>query len=350
MPPDSIIDAILEPAAGSAPPLPSGGTQAGGGGSNAPSRDPASGRFASQEAQDGEDDAEGDAEELEAEGDPSEPQDEAAEEEAPEEEAAPENLDDYTIDVVVDGKPQEVTLRELKQNYSGTAYIQKNIQQAVEHRKAQEHAAQQTYAALEQQVQHLQAIEQVWSQFANPQVNWEELKARDPQAYVLKREEFRDAQEKAQRIQQEISARQQKQADITAQQQQQRVADETRVLLEKLPVLADPQKAPAVMEKIYAVAQSYGVPKAEVNGISGHIPIMVLAELAHRREQVAQFEARLKRPAGDQPRPKVMLRPGQAQPAQTSSKKLQIEQLKRARATGKPDDVAATLLVSRRKT
>ena len=53
--------------------------------------------------------------------------------------------------------------------------------------------------------------------------------------------------------------------------------------------------------------------------------------------------------AGDQPRPKTLIRPNAAQPAQSSQKRLQAEILNRARKTGKPDDVAATLLVSRKK-
>lgn len=288
-------------------------------------------------APEADDQAEGEAEEAEAEG-----------EEQPEEEA-PKSLDEYTVDVVIDGKPAEVTLGELKRNYSGAKYVEKNIQEAVEYRKANEAATYRTYAVLQQQVDHLNAIEEVWNKFATPQADLESLRHQNPQAYALKRVELLEAQEKAQKIQQEIQNKQAQQAEIVAHAKAQRVEDETRILLQKLPALADPQKAPVVMGKIREVAQSYGVSDEELNALDGHVPLMVLAELAWRRDQMAGVEARMKRPTGDQPRPKTLLRPGTAKPAQSSAKKLEAQLLTRARKSGKPDDVAATLLVPRKK-
>lgn len=341
-----VLNAILSPA----PAAPAAGEAS----DEAPARAPASpgrdanGRFvpANEEAPEADDDAEQGDVAPEA----AEAADEAPEaEEQPEEEKAPENLDDYTIEVVVDGKPAEVTLRELKQSYSGTQYIAKQVQQAVEYRKTYETTAQQAQAVLQQEVQHLQAIQEVWKKFATPQVNLEELKYRDPQAYALKRVELMDAQEKAQKIEAEIQNKMQQQAQFEAQSRQQRVQEETSILLQKLPALADPQKAPVVMGKIREVAQSYGVTDEELNALDGHVPVLILAELAWRREQMSNIEARLQRPTGDQPRPKTLIRPNAAQPAQSSQKRLQAEILNRARKSGKPDDVAATLLVSRKK-
>lgn len=352
-----VLNAILAPAG--APKDAGAGGEAAPKPTDAPSR-AADGRFASNdqpaEADAGEDavlDAITDADEQDepetddqAEGEEAEAEPEA--EEKPEEEA-PKNLDEYTVDVVIDGKPAEVTLGELKRNYSGAKYVEKNIQEAVEYRKANEAATYRTYAVLQQQVDHLNAIEEVWNKFATPQVDLESLRHQNPQAYALKRVELLEAQEKAQKIQQEIQNRQSQQAEIVAHAKAQRVEDETRILLQKLPALADPQKAPVVMGKIREVAQSYGVSDEELNALDGHVPLMVLAELAWRRDQMAGVEARMKRPTGDQPRPKTLLRPGTAKPAQSSAKKLEAQLLTRARKSGKPDDVAATLLVPRKK-
>lgn len=355
MPPDAetdVLNAILSPAPASAAAQPAGegaGDEAVDRSPGAPTRD-ANGRFVTATAEAAEaaeaDDEAGQGEDApEAE----EAVDEAQDEQEEAEKAVPENLDDYTVEVVIDGKPAEVSLRELKQSYSGTQYIQRNIQQAVEYRKQQEQIAQQSYAALEQQVQHLQAIQEVWNKFSNPQIDLEQLRVRDPQAYALKRIELIDAQEKAQKIQQEISTKQAQQAEIEAHRKAQRIEEETKVLLQKLPALADPQKAPVVMGKIRDVATSYGVTDEELSSLDGHVPFLILAELAWRREQMENIEARLKRPTGDQPRPKTLIRPGTAQPAQSSEKKLRAELINRARKSGKPDDVAATLLVSRKR-
>lgn len=349
-----VLNAIL------APSTPAKASEAGGEAATKPADAPsraADGRFASNEPAEADagDDAVLDAITDTDEQDAPEADDQAEEEEAeaegeeqPEEEA-PKNLDEYTVDVVIDGKPSEVTLGELKRNYSGAKYVERNIQEAVEYRKANEAATYRTYAVLQQQVDHLNAIEEVWNKFATPQADLESLRHQNPQAYALKRVELIEAQEKAQKIQQEISNRQSQQAEIVAHAKAQRVEDETRILLQKLPALADPQKAPVVMGKIREVAQSYGVSDEELNGLDGHVPLMVLAELAWRRDQMAGIEARMKRPTGDQPRPKTLLRPGTAKPAQSSAKKLEAQLLTRARKSGKPDDVAATLLVARKR-
>ena len=348
-----VLNAIL------APSTPAKASEAGGEAAPKPADAPsraADGRFASNEpaeADAGDDDVtdailEGEEPADDQPADDQAEEEEAESEEQPEEEA-PKNLDEYTVDVVIDGKPSEVTLGELKRNYSGAKYVERNIQEAVEYRKANEAATYRTYAVLQQQVDHLNAIEEVWNKFAAPQEDLEALRHQNPQAYALKRVELIEAQEKAQKIQQEISNRQSQQAEIVAHAKAQRVEDETRILLQKLPALADPQKAPVVMGKIREVAQSYGVSDEELNGLDGHVPLMVLAELAWRRDQMAGIEARMKRPTGDQPRPKTLLRPGTAKPAQSSAKKLETQLLTRARKSGKPDDVAATLLVARKR-
>ena len=128
MPPEAesseVLNAILSPA----PAAPAAGEAS----DEAPARAPASpgrdanGRFAAanQEAPETDDDAEqGDVAPEAAEAPDEALEAEEQTEEQAEEPAVPENLDDYTIEVVVDGKPAEVTLRELKQSYSGTQYI-----------------------------------------------------------------------------------------------------------------------------------------------------------------------------------------------------------------------------------
>lgn len=317
----------------------------------APSRQP-DGRFApAAQAEEPEEDEISDPNAID-EIDPPEAEGEEQPEEEPEAEEQPEeaaNLDEYTVEVTVDGKPLEVTLGELKQNYSGNKYIAKQVQQAVEFRKAAEQQAYQSYALLDQQVQHLTAISEVWKKFADPQVDLEALRHRDPQAYALKRVELIEAQEKAKKIEEEIQNKRAQQEAIVSQRRAERVEEETKILLQKLPALADPQKAPMVMGKIRDVAQSYGVSDEELNSLDGHVPLLVLAELAWRREQMASIEERLQRPTGDQPRPKTLIRPGTTKPAESTQKRLQAQILNRAKKSGKPDDVAATLLVSRKK-
>lgn len=331
---DQVLDAILETAGGAtAEETPA---------RSSPVRD-AQGRFAAPQEGEEPEEAVAEPEAEDAVLEAPEGEEEASEEEQPEEQT---NIDDYLVpDVVVDGQPVQVTLRELKQNYSGNQYIAARVQKAVEH-------DQQRYQALGRAVERLEAIEGVWRQFAEPQVDWNALKANDPIAYAQKRVVYMENQERLQQIQQEIRKQREEQASIDAEARQRRMSEGAHKLLQVLPGLADPQKLNNFRREISEVAQSHGIAPEILDTLDDPAPLLVLAENAVLRRRVAELEKleeRINRPTGDTSRPKVLVRPGPSQPAASSSKKLEAQHLERARRTGKPDDVAATLIVSRRK-
>lgn len=263
----------------------------------------------------------------------------------PEEEpsADQEDIDDYTVDVLVDGKKQEVTLKELKSKYSGSQYIEKQIQKSVEARKAVETHAENLFKANTVMMAKLNQIDSVLATIAEPQIDWERLKATDVNAYFLKRDEQREAQEKRAQLQQEARRVHAEQERLSSEAQQRYTRDEAEKLMLKMPDLADPKKGKALMGRMVTAAQHYGYTPEEVDAVIDHRAMTVLHDAMLYRELVSRRKAT----TGEQPSArKVMVKPSAAKPGmQTQKKRLDAQVLKRARDSGKPEDVAQTLLV-----
>jgi hypothetical protein len=270
-----------------------------------------------------------------------------ASEEKPEVEEPPEDdIDEYLVEVLVDGKAVDVPLKDLKKSYSGNQFIEQNIQKAVETRKEVENQAYALYDANKQSVEKLQRLDSILSTYTQPDIDWQKLKATDPQAYVLKREEVREAQEKQTLVQQELSKVNQQQSWLEDQAKQKYLTEQAYALAEKVPDLRDPEKAKMVMGKLEKAAVSYGYTSEEVASVMDHRALLVLRDAAEMQE-IRAARAKIKEPGLKPPmeQKKVLLRPKSGQTATAQSKRLETELRNLARKTGKPEDVAATLLV-----
>jgi len=266
-------------------------------------------------------------------------------EEKPEVEASDENFDEYVVEVLVDGKPVDVSLKDLKKSYSGNEFIEKNIQQAVEVRKEVESQAYALYDANKQTVEKLQRLDSILNTYTQPDIDWQKLKVSDPQAYVLKREEVREAQEKQTLVQQELDRVGQQQAWLEGKAKQKYLTEQAYALAEKVPDLRDPEKAQAVMGKLSQAAVAYGYTPEEVAMVMDHRALLVLKDAAEMQE-IRAARAKIKEPGLRAPeQKKILMRPKAGQTATVQSKRLETELRNRAMKSGKPEDVAATLLV-----
>ena len=173
-------------------------------------------------------------------------EDESFEEESEEEspDTDEEAEEDLLYAVTVNGEEQEVSLDELMKGYSRQSDYTRKTQEVSEQRKEfdtmQQQMAgeyQQIQAERQHYVQNLQSLMEGsmagLDKFA--EVNWELLKETDPIEFVTKKEEFRDSQEKVQRMQQEQHAAQQR-GSAQAQQEHRRVlAEEGAALVKAVP-------------------------------------------------------------------------------------------------------------------
>ncbi|RPJ29565.1 MAG: hypothetical protein EHM33_00425 [Chloroflexi bacterium] len=251
------------------------------------------------------------------------------------------NIDDYLVEVTVDGKPVEVSLKELKKTFSGNKFVEQNITKAVETRKHVEAQAYSLYQSNQQAMAKLQQIDAVLSTVTEPQIDWVKLKATDPQGYILKKEEVRDAQDRQYAVQMEIQRVQEEQAQLQADAQSRYLSDQADALAAKLPEMRDPRKAPELMGKFTDAAAYYGYTKQELGQVMDHRALLVLNDAAKYRALVKKQRDSANTPVEK----KLMLRPSAAKPAVQATRRLDKNALARAQRTGRAEDVAATLLV-----
>ena len=269
---------------------------------------------------------------------------EELEEETQEEEEDDGNYDDYIDEVVVDGEAMEVSLKDLKSNFSANKYIQKNIQVAVEERKKSEEIRNTLFSTYEHTYNQLSKLSGMLNELAEPGIDWDRLRNEDPQTFLIKREEQRELQSKQQAVNQEAERVRQKQAKLRADAMAELTHSEARLLTAKLPELKNPTQGKKLKERFVSAAAKYGYTPDEIGTVIDHRALLALNDAAKWQEHVAKREQ--VRESGKKNGVKdIKLKPTKASTPAASSKRLVDKLRNRAIRTGKPDDVAATLLV-----
>ena len=220
---------------------------------------------------------------------------EEVEEEAPEEEEGQaeeeteEEVEEEEFDVVaeedlkytikVDGEELEVGIDELKNGYQRQADYTRKSQALAEQRKETE-AILSERQKLEQERQMyangLQMLREQQSsklqEFEN--TDWQTLKDDDPYQYILKRDEYRDAQEKVQNVQQQQAIIQQEQAEEAQKARAHFVQQEYNRLVEALPEWNDQEST--IKKDVQEYAKSVGFLPEEINQLADHRSVLVI--------------------------------------------------------------------------
>jgi hypothetical protein len=281
---------------------------------------------------------------------------EEVEEEAPEEEEGQaeeeteEEVEEEEFDVVaeedlkytikVDGEELEVGIEELKNGYQRQADYTRKSQALAEQRKETE-AIQSERQRLEQERQMyanglrmLQEQQNAKLQEFNS-VDWDTLKNEDPYAYMIKREEFRDAQEKVQNVVQQQQYVQQEQM----QQQQAAKAEFVRAeyarLIEALPEWED--KSSTIKKDIREYATTVGFRPEEIDQLADHRSVLVI-------KKAMEYDKLTKKVA---PKKKAVKKVPKVQKSGRGNSKedSKVDAIKKKRArlqkSGKQDDAAS---------
>jgi len=212
----------------------------------------------------------------EEEGQAEEETEEEVEEEEETEIVAEEDLK-YTIKV--DGEELEVGIEELKNGYQRQADYTRKSQALAEQRKETE-AIQSERQQLEQERQMyangLQMLQEQQSsklqEFEN--VDWTALKTEDPYQYMLKKDEYRDAQEKVQNVAQQQAIIQQEQAEEANKARAHFVQQEYNRLVEALPEWNDQEST--IKKDVQEYAKSVGFLPEEINQLADHRSVLVI--------------------------------------------------------------------------
>ena len=283
-----------------------------------------------------------------------ETQDESLEEESEEEaeeeeseESDEEVEEDPLYAVTVNGAEHEVTLDELMKGYSRQSDYTKKTQEVSEQRKEfdamKQHMAQEYQQIQAERNQYVQALQTLMEgsmgnvdKYAN--VDWETLKATDPIEYVTKREEFREAQEKIQGMQQEQQQVQRRQAVQSQGEHRELLKKEHAALVEALPDWGNSNKQKDLSKGIRTYAMEQGFAKEEIDSLIDHRSILVLLK-AKKYDQLQKTDVRSKK-LKNKPR---VIRAGTGRDKSADSKSKRTAKMKRLRSSGHVDDAASIL-------
>jgi hypothetical protein len=283
------------------------------------------------------------AEEVEEEA-PEEEEEGQAEEET-EEEVEEEEFDvvaeeDLKYTIKVDGEELEVGIEELKNGYQRQADYTRKSQALAEQRKETE-AIQSERQKLEQErqmyangLQMLQEQQNAKLQEFND-TDWDSLKAEDPYQYMIKKDEYRDAQEKVQNVQQQQLLIQQERAEEAQKARAHFVQQEYSRLVEALPEWND--KESTVKKDVQEYAKSVGFLPEEINQLADHRSVLVI-------KKAMEYDKLTKKVA---PKKKAVKKVPKVQKSGRGNSKEDIaaETIKKKRArlqkSGKQDDAAS---------
>ena len=204
---------------------------------------------------------------------------EQSEEEEAEEEVELVAEEDLKYTIKVGGEEMEVDIDELKSGYQRQADYTRKSQALAEQRKGTE-KIQSERMQLEQERQMyangLQMLQE--QQTAKLQdfdkVEWETLKQEDPYAYMIKKDEYRDAQERVSNVAQQQALVQQEQHTAAQQVRGQFVQQEYARLVAALPEWND--KDSTIKKDIQEYATSVGFRPEEINQLADHRSVLVI--------------------------------------------------------------------------
>ena len=241
--------------------------------------------------------------------------------------------------VKVDGEEREVTLNDLKQSYSGQAYIQKGMQDA----SAQKKQAEEVYSAL---LQEREQMSQLLNQLNNGEIvkapvpPSSELVKTDPIGYMERKAEYDAALI-------EYGDQQQKIAQVQAQQEQQmhfaqkaNLQQEMGKLAQVIPGFADPNIGGKLKEELVNYGTKLGYSEVELGGVTDHRAIVVLHK-AKLWDDLQGSKGKAKQKASNS---RPVVKPGAKKSTRMTSQKRAQDVQARMKKTGKVDDIAAFLL------
>ena len=244
----------------------------------------------------------------------------------------------YTIKV--DGEEYEVNLEELKAGYQRQSDYTRKSQALAEVRKENE-AIQSERAQLEQERQmyanglHMLKEQQQTKLQEFKQVDWETLKEEDPYTYMLKKDEYRDAQAKVVNTNKQQRIVQHQQEQHLAQARASFVQDEFSKLVQVMPEWEKSDST--VKADIRDFALSVGYLPEEVNQLADHRSVLVLKkamEFDRLTAKVAPKKKALKKV------PKVQ-KSGRGKVKADSNNEATKKKRTRLRKSGNQDDAAS---------
>jgi len=282
------------------------------------------------------------AEEVEEEAPEEEGQAEEETEEEVEEEEETEIVaeEDLKYTIKVDGEELEVGIEELKNGYQRQADYTRKSQALAEQRKETEQIQSERQRLEQERQMYANGLQMLQEQQSSKlqefeSIDWTALKADDPYQYMLKKDEYRDAQEKVQNVQQQQMLIQQEQAEEAQKARAHFVQQEYARLVEALPEWNDQEST--IKKDVQEYARSVGFLPEEINQLADHRSVLVIKkamEYDKLTTKVAPKKKAVKKV------PKVQ-KSGRGNSKEDTAAEAVKQKRARLRKSGKQDDAAS---------
>ena len=282
------------------------------------------------------------AEEVEEEAPEEEGQAEEETEEEVEEEEETEIVaeEDLKYTIKVDGEELEVGIEELKNGYQRQADYTRKSQALAEQRKETEQIQSERQRLEQERQMYANGLQMLQEQQSSKlqefeSIDWTALNADDPYQYMLKKDEYRDAQEKVQNVQQQQVLIQQEQAEEAQKARAHFVQQEYNRLVEALPEWND--KESTIKKDVQEYARSVGFLPEEINQLADHRSVLIIKkamEYDKLTTKVAPKKKAVKKV------PKVQ-KSGRGNSKEDTAAEAVKQKRARLRKSGKQDDAAS---------
>jgi hypothetical protein len=277
-----------------------------------------------------------------------EPLEEVSEDESEEEESEEESEEDEVEEesdvyaVKVDGEELEVSLDELIKGYSRYSDYTRKTQKISEQRREVEELSQvynSEVAQIQQErQQYINGLQQAMQsslsamdEFAT--IDWEHLRSTDPIAFVTKKDEFRDIQERIQQTQNEQQMASQKYQAEVEMSRQQALTYERSAIVEKIPEWGDPKKQAVLAQELKGYASDQGFSQEELASLIDHRYLVVLRKsMLYDKANSSDI---VKKKLKNKP---TVIRAGSGRNKKASDKSKRAASMKRLKETGHVDD------------
>ena len=240
----------------------------------------------------------------------------------------------------VDGEELEVGIEELKNGYQRQADYTRKSQALAEQRKETEQIQSERQRLEQERQMYANGLQMLQEQQSSKlqefdSVDWETLKAEDPYQYMIKKDEYRDAQEKVNNVAQQQALIQQERNEEMQRAKAQFVQQEYNKLVDALPEWKD--KDSTIKKDIQEYAKSVGFLPEEISQLSDHRSVLVI-------KKAMEYDKLTKKVA---PKKKAVKKVPKVQKSGRGNSKEEaaVDAIKKKRArlqkSGKQDDAAS---------
>ena len=165
-------------------------------------------------------------------------------------------------------------------------------------------------------------------------VDWESLREEDPIAFVTKKEEFRDAQERVRQAQAQQGVEAEKQKQEFAKIKQMALQEEHKKLVAAVPEWNEPEKRGELAKELSSYALSQGFKQEELQELIDHRSLIVLMK-AQKYDALQNSDVKAKKIKN---KPKVIRAGKGTNKKSDTAKAKRIASMKRLKESGHVDD------------